>query len=149
MSWISRALQQYFRCHQVGRLGRMCSTRWENRNASKFKLKSFKGRDQTGAELYADNIKIYANEIERWALTGSIWLGLRTRDFMNTVMTLRVPLKMRKFLTSWATSNFSKWTLLLRVNYFFFHYFHLPYLLLFLCYYNVGMEVCMLLSSVK
>jgi hypothetical protein len=65
-----------------------------------------------------DNIKIDLREIG-WG--DMEWIDLaqdrdQWRDVVNTVMNLRVPLNVRKFLSIWATGGFSRRAKLHEVN---------------------------------
>jgi hypothetical protein len=92
---------------------RACSTNGEKRNAYKILVGKPEGKRPLGrpSRRWEDNIKIDLTEIG-WG--GMDWIDLaQDRDqwtgLVNTVMNIRVPSNVGKFLSSCATGGFSRW----------------------------------------
>jgi hypothetical protein len=94
-------------------MGNACSTHGEERNGYRILVRKPEGKRPPGRPRrgWEDNIKIDLGETGRG---GMDWIDLaqdsdRWRALVNTVMNLRVPKNVGKFLSSCKISGFSRW----------------------------------------
>jgi hypothetical protein len=104
-------------------MGRAGSTNGEKRNAYRLWVGKPEGKRPLGrpGRRWVDNIKMDLREIE-W--DGTDWIDLaqnrdQWRAFVSTVLNVRVPSNVGKFLSSCATGGFSRKAQLHKVSSFF------------------------------